>query len=476
MAVVAKVAVEQTRLLCQERTICHCELVNNTRGELRGVNPGGWPGYPTLVLTRVGDAAEQRFVRKQPDTPDQFAPSLGPGKSFSESFPLATVVDAARPGTYELRAVYEWQGGAFRAASEPVRIEFLPVEPIAVRTAWLRASPGAHAAAVWLNPPTAANAPFSIWVSKIATALKPRVTDVVQVAEVRQRVQPSLSIPPNAAATFLWVAWVDGTELQYVLHGNDEVSAVETVKLPAAGYRIVPPLLEMPPVRGALASRLDVLLVRGEPSDGAWGLRRLTLRISGGAVTQDEVEFKGQPPAWIETAFLSDGRCRTFALERVDGGAILRLSRWSGLRPPESFTELGEFGGRLISATLTQTEEDVVCGAALFDAGEGSTPYVLRRWYLMPNDDFALQDERPVSWTERDPIDSAVIRVAMDSAPFALLRSGGRESGWFFCHNDGRVSALNCAPLRPVDVLFRMGRDPTILAVDPGRGLSFLRP
>ncbi len=476
MAVVAKVAVEQTRLLCQERVLCHCELANNTRGELRGVNPGGWPGFPTLSLTRVGDGAEQRFVRKQPDTPDQFAPSLGPGKKFAESFPLNSLVDAARPGTYELRAVYEWQEGAYRAASDPVRIEFVPVDPIAVRTAWLRGSPGSHAAAAWLNRPDAANAPFSIWVSKVATSLKPRITDTVQIADVRERVQPHVSIPPNAGATFLWIAWVQGGELQYVLHGNSEVSAVESVKLPQPGYRIIPPLLEMPPSRGALASRLDALLMRGEPTDAAWGLRRLTLRISGGAVTQDEVEFKGKPPAWIETAYLSDGRCRTFALERVDGGAILRVCRWSALRSPESFADLSEFGGRLIAATLTQTDEDVVCGAALFDAGEGSSPYVLRRWYLMPSDDFALQDERPVTWTEREPIESAVIRVAMDSAPFALLRSGGREPGWFFCRNDGRVSALGCAPLRPVDVLFRLGRDPTILAVDPGRGFSFLRP
>lgn len=476
MPVIAKVTVDQPRLLCQQSTLCRCELHNDTRAELRGVNPGNWPGAPTIVLNDLARGTVTQHARKQRETPDQFAPSLAAGKRFEDAFALTDVVDVPAPGVYDLHAQYEWNGGADRVVSSPLRIEFLPANPVNIQTVSMRGSPGPSAASVWVNRTAGDERTFPIWLSRIATVLKPRIRDCVHLADAPRLVEPCLSIPPNAPATFIWCAWIDDAGLQYVLHGNGEVSLPESVKLPRPDYRIVPPLIEIPPSRGSPASRLDALLFRGDAADSSWSLRRATIRISGGAVEQKETEFQGRPPRWVQSAHLSDGRRRTFFLLPEPGGLSLKVCRWSPLKAPDALVELAAFDGRLLAATLTQTVEDTICGAALFDLSEGEFPYVIRRWYTLPNDEFGLQEDRCIRWPTREPIDRAVLRIAADSAPFALLRAGGREPRWRFGRNDGSVTSLPDGVRAPVDVLFRYGEDPTVLHVEPGRGLRFVRP
>jgi hypothetical protein len=340
----------------------------------------------------------------------------------------------------------------------------------------MRGSPGPSAASAWVNRPAPEDRKHPIWLSRIATVLKPRVRDCVHLADASSAVEPFLSIPPNAPATFLWCAWTEGANLQYVLHGNGEVSVPEAIKLPFADYRIVGPLIEIPPSRGSPASRLDVLLMRGDASETGWSLRRATVRISGGAVEQRDFAFDGRPPRWAQNTHLSDGRRRSFFLSPGEGATVLKVCRWSPLKPPDTVQELAAFDGRLLAASVTQTVEDVICGAALFDLGEGEFPYVIRRWYLLANEEFGLQEERNVRWSTNEPIDRAVLRVAADSAPFALLRAGGRTPRWFFCRNDGTVAPAPEGVRLPVDLLFRYGEDPTIMHVEPGRGLRFSRP
>lgn len=492
----AKLELGATKLLYQQGTPCVTELQNSGKTTLRGVNPGNAGGSATLVLTDVKTGEATTHVVPPGRGSLLKAPELEAGDALRYEFFLPHRLKAPGPGVYELRAKYQWDTGEISSA--PVRLEFRPSVP---RAAHLASPCGGIASAyhaAWINHAAPDKEEFELWLSDLSTVGKPRVGDCWKLADLKRVVQPYLSVPANKPPAVQWIGWVDEQSLCYLAHRDGKATAPQTLPLPSAHCRILPPLLQNPVTPGEPVPGADVALCEAVPGAMNWQLHVVRLKPDGKAGQESFMNVAGFPPDWAQTVSLSNNRRWTFLLVPEAGRGTLKLLEWSPAALPgvaaivspnaPSFTPspapvaLAALEAVPLAADLCLTSKDVVHGAILAEVGEAGTGrYAFYRWSYAGTNKLTLFDPQLLLWPSNAKITRASVGVSECGAAYALLRTDEKEGEkkWFFCDADGTVAPLTgpAASLRePAQILFRRGDDPTILHTDPGRGFQFAKP
>lgn len=480
MPVTAQLKLDDTKLLYQQNTGLEAELQNNTRAVLSNVNPGSQAHGPSILATDVATGVVTAHRLLRPAGAAEQPLDLAPNKKRVAEFMFTELVKLPGPGTYDLRARYEWDGGAGAVESPPVRVEILPSNPQCahVVTAQGGAAPLYYAA--WVNRNAADKGKLELWLSEIMTTGRPTIIQCTRLDDLKAPVEPVLSVPPNTSPHAQWVAWVQGNQLNYLVHQSEAASKTRTTPLPTADCRIVPPLFQTAMQRDRVIPGATVLLY--ERATGATEGRFIVTVLSATheVRTDPPVAVPGPAPLWMQSAYLVDASRYTFWIVRDPGVSVLWVSSWRNLRPPSPPKQLGAWPGNCLAADLWLTEENVVVGAVLLQAGDGKLrKYTLRTWSFR-NGGFVDGREVPVTLPKPSiGVEQAVVSVSADGLPYALMQTDLPNRPWFYCGADGTAMPL---PLEttgfqpPVKVLFRRTTDPTILFTLPGRGFQFARP
>lgn len=480
MAVTAKIELEANKLLYQQTTKCTAVIDNAGNKTLNNVNPRNYDGGPTFVVTEVASGTVSKFRRERPGGQAPYQVDLPAGYDLSFEYSLTQIIRFPGPGTYDIQAHYAWDGGDMEVLSPAVRVELVPATP---RTLGVASGKGGVAPiyyAAWANALDGGKS-FEVWLSEIITVPKPRVVNCFHLADVKQPVEPVVSVPPNEDAFLQWIAWLEKNKLNYVSFLDGEVDPVASTKLDSDDYRIVPPLLQGVPGRGKHATPgVDVLLLETVPgeSGGAWTVAHID--GNGKGQLEGPIDLSGARPRWAHTAYLAKQARHTFFITSEKNKSSLLTTSWSPVKPPGTAKSLTQWPAQFVAASLWWNDENEIGGAMLGAKGEGpDATYALYPWRYDASGAFKALDEVPVGWKSEHSIDVAIVRVDANGNPYALLRTDPKGPGWSFCQPNGSVVTLTGPPERlqlPAELIFGGGTDPLVMFGDPGRGFVLSPP
>lgn len=480
MPVTAELKLKSTTLLVHQSTEVVAEITNDTKEPLSYLNPVNNGGSPDYVLTDLETGESEVFKSLRPPGGVPKPVHLAPKQALKDEFFLTDRFQFSKPGKFELRADYAWDGGSATISSQPVKLEVLPATPRALTCSSIRGSAAPAMVAAWVHAVDAAKGKFEIWLSEISTSRKPKVRDSMLIGEVGSSVEPFVSVPPAVPPTAQWMAWQQEGKLCTVLMVNRTASTVSAHQLPFDDYRIVPPVLLDVVKKGEVIPGLDVLLIRSMPAGG--GNQFLVARSSAGDTKVEEITAAlpaGLIP-WARTAYLEGGKRLTFLVLAQQDQTVLAVSQWAAGQVPQAIRELHAWRGKFVAADLCWTQENVVHGMLLLDQGvPDSRSYSFESWSSDGQGAFAEGRSTPLAFPLGQNIATAVCRVDEDGLPYALIRLDDKAKTWRFCGPSGDVGCLTGPAEQiklPVDILFRKGSDPVVLFCEPQRGIQLVRP
>jgi len=479
MSVSAELRLKEARLLFQQSTDCVAELKNTGPSSISNVNPNNMGAGATLILTDVATGDMRTFAAPSQPGVQTVEVNLEKGESLKDEFFLSDRVTIPAPGIYDLKARYEWGLGS-TVDSPAVRIEIIESRPRNTFPVELQGPPTQLYLVAWINVIDVAKNNFEVWLSHITGYGKPKVRQCFHVADVQQVVEPILAAPPNGQSGVQWVAWLDGDRLVYSLNRGSEITAESTFKLDDDNYRIIPPLLLNPAVRGESIQGFDALLYGSAPDAAKRFLVVAHVTPTGKNDMGRPIEAPATVPAWASTAHLANGDRYTFMVINAINSASLEMTRWSATKSPAKIDNLGSWPAKCLACNFAVSESNDVRGAMVGETGTGaSREYVLYKWNFTAPNQFQNLSKVDIAVPEGVAVDQAIVRVNLDGVPYALLRTTGKQAAWYFCGPNGALSALpgDAANFRmPGDILFRKGIAPVIMFGDPPRGFHLVDP
>jgi hypothetical protein len=452
-AAIATLTLTRSSLIHQETVRCEASLTNLSDGPLNGVNRDSLPGYPLIELTPL-DGREPTWHTLAPPAGSGVEPvNLRPEDEMQVEFRLDEILTWPGPGQYELKAVYEWGGGAGRAESEPVPVEVRGSSPRSVAMFPDRGGWSDSACAAWVSPVDPFSPVCEVCFSLIAVSPEPRVTHVESLTVLPRLVKPIPSIPPNGTIPSVhWIAWMDGSSLLYARTGTSELGRLD---MPGRAPTLLPPLLSSPDSGTAEALLFDGgrLLVMEIGVEGARA--RLAGSLMPGALR------------WAQAICTAEGVRMCFLLTAEEGGGSrLWRAEWTAAADSMALSYLLTCDCSFAAAGLLAARNGAIHGAIL------TGDHRILRWSQTPAGECLVSPEVTLLLPSDERLDPVVIRVSETGEAYTAMRGAG-GAGWWVAGPGGRALRMRLNRGELVDILFRSGEDPVLVWADPAWGFRF---
>ncbi|MBI2900919.1 MAG: hypothetical protein HYY17_12100 [Planctomycetes bacterium] len=391
--------------------------------------------------------------------------TLRPGDRIVSLLPLPAEGFLSKAGTYELWAIYEYDGGRSQGASPPIRIRIRPATPCRPTFDTLQ---GVVTYATWVNlgadPPDIVRTRFDVRAGG-------GVGETLAVAGATARSRPVLSLPPNRRdRSGHWIAWSDESALRFIyLSRESGPAAAGRFDLGSGDARIVAPLVADPREDRRVTPAAAALVLLGAHR------RLVSVRLTPeGPRPGPAADLPGPLPAWMMNHVRSDGGRLATLVQCRAGVVSLAAIRWTD-RDIGVPAELGKWEGEFVAAGATLDLRDAIRGATLLRVGPSLRKYVLARWSVDAGGGFRIEESREPTLDERKSISDVAIRVSSQGIAAMLCRSA--EGEWFV----GGVQGFRALPpsvtnsRRPLDLLFLNGVEPVVVCSQEGSGFRLLR-
>lgn len=467
MSIDATLKLNKIQIVFQQTTRCLAELINDSDEPLIGINSKNRKGAPTISLKNIKTGEMFYYADLLMPDAESLVYSIEPGGILSHDLQLSNFLQFPTAGFFELQAHYEWKDG--KTQSAPVQVEVIRANPQSLITATSYGSQLGNIYAVWTNIENGKNA---LYFSKINSSFETKFEWSKKIAEIAESPNLAISIPPNAIPTRQVIAWISGSQLNYVIHTNGRFET-KKITLDSDDYQIISPLLEDLFVEGN-RQFTEVLLMKKNAN--GWQIQIVLLNDSP-ILSYLASQIEGIPPKWIQTAYRSTAERRNFFIlaHSHEGANSLQLAMCKSipLNLPESPIYLTTWNGTFMTADLLTTSDDRIVGAAFVSRkNESKTEYVIQKWQLTKNNELVLSTIHLIYWNENQTIEDAILNVNGEGATFALLKSANK---WYWVNQNGEVSflaELSEAILFPAKIIFIEQIYPAILYTDKDAGLK----
>jgi hypothetical protein len=484
MALNVEFKIDKTDFLIQESPPCLLRLTNTGIKPLQVLHPAQGFSFPVIRVVNLKTGAETLCRRPLPHMPREQAVPLAPRQSFEFGFELLEQAVLPAPGAYELSVLYEYDGGAGKAESAPVRVN---VRPNTARNLMLVSANGSPSTVLYgasVNVASSASEtpappPPEIVRSSFSVVRGGGVDQVQVVTRAEISSIPVLSEPPQGEPVEShWVAWLAGDEL-HCLHFDPDHGATPArmVKLRGVDPEIVPPLYTAPVRNPDVRPNGGVLVCLSNPEGTACRLQRINLTPQDAGLGR-AVDIAGPRPVWLKSHTRSTGIRLVTYIQATGQVASLWSVVWpdptTGSTPPR---KRAEWPGEFVAAGSTLMDNDAMAGAVLMWAEEnGQRKLKLRCWRTVNRGELETGPDIDIPWEEEDRVERAQVRVNADGDAAVLLRKP--DAGWqlFFEGKLVPVQGAFASTSLPIEVVFLDAVQPMLLCAEQDLGFKLLMP
>jgi len=475
MALNVEFTIDKTDFLIQESPPCRLKLTNTGPKPLSVLHPAQGFSFPVIRVTDLKTGVDTLCRRPRPFLPREQPVSLKPRQSFEYGFELLEQAALPTPGAYEISVLYEYDDGAAKAESAPVRVN---VRPNTARNLMVVSANGGPAAILYGVSVNVTSTPPEIvrsWFSVLrgggvdqAHAVTPATIRTVPVLSEPQREEPVESH---------WIAWLQGNEF-CCLHFDPGlgVTPVNKITLPGIDAEIVPTLYTAAVRDRKARPNGGALVCLTNPEGTGHRLQRIDLTPKD-AVLGQAVDVTGPRPVWLKSQTRSTGIRLVTYVQATRQSASLWKVVWpdprTGTTPPRKLTE---WAGEFIAAGSALMDDDEIAGAVLMWVEEnGQRKLKLRSWRTV-RDELSAGPESEIPWEADHGIEHAQVRVNADAAPAVLLREP--EGPWqlFFEESLEPLKGAFSTTKLPIEIVFLDAVEPALLCAEPELGFKIVMP
>lgn len=477
MALDIKLTIEKSEFLFQESPPCLLTVTNDGRDTIRILNPAVSKTMPILRVVDARSGEETMFQKKSEGFVPEEPQPLAPGHRMERGFWLLDEVNFPSPGPYRISAIYQYEEGAKRVESAPVKVNILPATP---KNAFLlHNGPGGSGSVLygaWVN---LASDPPQIVRTQFDAMAGGGVRASHSIAKTDLESRPVLSAPPNrSVAKSHWVGWLEENYLRFA-HFDEAMGAspVGKFELPKLELEIVAPLHSDPVTDTRVRPAGAALVWMGDADGTRSGLQVIELSANK-ATTGGSVNLPGARPRWIASFERSNGeRVALFTQVAKDRVGLFSVPWPDKERGGTSPQKLVEWKGKFVAAGATIDAGDAILGAVLIWSGEGAEQKLeLVNWSLDRQGKFSERRRQKLEWDYAQKIDSAIVRVNAKGMPVAVLRDG--EGKWSAFTGEGKPAPLPGAYAQtklPFDIAFMGGIEPVLIGGRVQLGFEMLK-
>lgn len=453
-------------LLSQQDARCIVTLENGGTGPIALGMPPFDPTVPMIHVFNVQTGAEDAYRGRWERQRDQVDPvSMPAGAREDVEFRLNELVPQLPPGHYDIRVMWEYNGGAGRAESPFVRVQVLPTTPTSLNLVNAVAGRGRYKRGVWVNMAGDVNEPARIISSSFAFMVKGGVSEVLPVAECSRSCRPVVSTwAGDKSHPGQWIAWKDGQILNYLYVDRGNVGAKKSVSLPSGEMDLVQPLLAVSVGDATTVPEGGVLLCQGLAGGPEFQLHSLWLTEEG-PKGLGAAGLPGPKPLWIMSHVRSKDQWLATYIQSDGAQLSLSLAPWPGFQ-----TRLGgplglaQWPGEMIGAQATMGKDDLIIGGLLMwkIRDDGVRRLVLISWKVSP-DNACDSQEQVIEWRPDAPVRDARIGIRDDGQTAVLVLD-----------EDGAWHAFDGEEIQPIPEDFRYSKQPLELGFMNGGGKPVL--
>ena len=401
---------------------------------------------------------------------------MAPKQQATASFSLSEFLPGARPGRYEVSALWEW-GDGHRVESNVVEVELLPTTARA--DAWVSRTPGRDDErwGVWVD--VAGDEPQVVR-SRLVLGAGGGVRETQALWPCSRRARPMLSTSfPERPVSGQWVAWIDGGDLLYGwVDGAGQVSKLRKQALPRDDALLAAPLHCEERSAGGDPPVGAALLVMGPPGGAEFGVQAIALdkRATAGGLAA----ARGPRPEHVWShAFAANQRWLAM-LQQQGPRMVLLTSPWPGLRRADiHVVESGVWEGRLLAADAGMLADGTAGGAALLHVQRGGRNHLeLVSWSLRSDGSCAPGETFELAWEWHREIRDARVALRQDGRPGALIRDAVDGQWWVWDGQQDPAPVIGewCRSDQPVRLAFLGGvAEPLVVGgrFEHGWGVAF---
>jgi hypothetical protein len=459
--------VTEPRLLYQQDTHCVARLGNAGVVPVEVGIPPLDRTLPIVHVFNVQTGAEDEYRRKGRSRTMPLGPgAMAPGASLDSEFRLLAIVPQLPPGYYDIRVIWEYNGGGRRAESQFVRVQVLGTTPKSLKLVEAVGGRGGYKFGVSVNLSGDPDEPPRILRSSFALMTNGGVEDVLPVSECSLSCRPVMSAPAvGEPLRSHWIAWVDGQTVHYV-HVDDNlgVGDQQSFPLPSSAMEIVPPLYGAPVESPSVSAPGGILLYQGAVGGPEFSLHSVWLTHEQ-AKGLGAVNLPGPKPLWIMSHVRSSNQWLVTYLQTDGAQLSLCLASWPGIQSSlPGPIPLADWPGELICAGATMGKDDLIMGGLLMwkMREDGLRRLVLMSWKVSP-DNACDSQEQVIDWRPDAPVREARIGIRDDGQAAALIMN-----------EDGTWQAFDGEGVQPVPGDLRKSKQPLELGFMNGIGKPVL--
>jgi hypothetical protein len=460
-----KLEVERPRVLFQQDAQFVAQLTNTSRQAIPVDLPPMNPRNPIVRILDLETGVEREHRREPGDRSMPMGPlPMAPKQQATASFSLSEFLPSARPGKYEVAAVWEW-GEGHRVESNAVEVELLPTTARA--DAWVSRTPGRDDElwGVWVD--VAGDEPQVVR-SRVVLGAGGGVRETRALWPCKRRARPMLSTSfPGQPMGRQWVAWVDGGDLIYGhVDMTGEVSKLRKQALPRDDALLAAPLHCEDKSAGADAPVGAALLVMGPPGGAEFGIQAVALdkKATAGGVAG----ARGPRPDHVWSHVFGPSQRWVTMLQSHGTTNTLLTSPWPGLRRADiQVTDVASWEGRVLAADSRMLSDGRAGGSVLLHSTHGGSNHLeVVTWALRSDGLCEVDDVQELAWEWHRAITDARIARRHDGRPGALMRDA--PDGQWWCWDGARdpepVGGEWCRTDQPLGLGFLGGcADPLVV-------------
>jgi hypothetical protein len=356
------------------------------------------------------------------------------GKSLNWTFWLRDLVRFPEPGSYEVTAEMEWDGGLGTGVSAPVVFEVEGVSPktLQLGAALLPESPDFYA--YWTELKDKAR---RLLRTSIQSYNDTKVLASAPIAGTAPEADFFVSTgtaksDPSAA----WIVWLSDRTLHHAfVDRKGDSRGATTTPLPDLNAQIIPS-----PIRRDTGEGEIVLWLGARNLDNAKVQIALVAPNGKSTPGPDLMLPITTAPVWGQTAFLSNGQRRLYLALFLHGSIKLFSTGWDMKGVWAPLESHAETAGRFVAGGLTMMNDDSVVGMLVFRQPDSDRQIQIIKWSHTASGTFAAEPPETVDFNDAANLENYLIRFDRMRQPVVLLKP--TEQPWHARHGASAFKPL----------------------------------